>query len=1264
MLYRLAQLYALEGRRDRAAELAEHALRHAVRAGARVGAARIRSMLAGLLEQIGDRRRADELREQAIEEMRRLGDRRGTAELLLDGARPSESFTPITSASLREAEELAQEIGWVEGERRARQVVSAGRLGRSPLDVPLYDDSDQTAAVVSRTETDLSSASLSLPLVGREQELERLVEFLRASGGESALQLVGPRGSGRSRLVNEAMRQLEGRGMRFAIARPDPSGLGRPFHPLTVAVRELLGLDPIGRTDRLSDALDDIGLTGRDVPAIAELLGQEGPLWQLEPPVRRREILASLGRLLASVAEQSPLALVLEDVNLYDHPSQDAIRQLIEGARGRGRLRILVTNDPVLADMWPPALARIELGPLDPDAIDELLRALHDRELGNDQPSPDQLASACAGLPGHIHQLLRYVVEGGSAASAPSGLADLVAARIDHLPQAAKVLCQAIAVLGVQAPLAVVRALVHDPDDAQLRQALSILVARGLVFESADGGELYFASGLLRDVVYDATPAHVRRDLHELAARSLEQSGAEPSLLGHHFELCGALPQAARYMSQAGDDSVHELDDAGARRLYHRALSAARQLMLSDDEPVLQAQFVGIAVKLAEQLRVGGELGLARGLLDEVRMHCRDSRALQAQILRAAAHLWSAEGDHAAASGALREAIGMAIVTGQRDLICDLYLDMATAHLRESLAHEAISELQEGVNLVTGGEGGRATEGPISLWRMLYRLAQLYALEGRRDRAAELADHALRHAMRAGARLGMARIRSMLAGLLEQIGDRRRADELRDQAIDEMRRLGDRRGTAELLLDGARPSESFTPITSASLREAEELAQEIGWLEGERRARQVVTPPRRRRLTSFHRHRPSWRSRHASGRTGCPRRVRRLSACGTRADISGESLPGKRPDSPGRAWHHPCQVMASMQLPRSGSAAGAVLLSALFLSCSQPPATKPSTPSSAAAGAPAAGAPHASGGPSASAPIFRLPGRRPPHPPAGRGRGGAGPRSLLRPRGDRAAARPAAPGSVDLGARAGPDPRDADARRQGAAAALREGRHPRRRPHGAARARRRRQGDAGHRVQRGVQPAPGRPVPGEGGRPLVRVHAVRGHRRAARVPLLRRAVLQDPVGGRADRAEGRRGGLQHAGRRREAGRRAQAGELPAVAAAVELPGGDRGRRLRRRHPAAACRPTRCARGLYKFGASRPRGEAPSWTSRSSRAPSCWSCSSAGSAPSSRTRSSTTSRSPTSSTAPWRTPGSSRTASRSCSSIRRPRPRTRRCASRR
>jgi len=54
---------------------------------------------------------------------------------------------------------------------------------------------------------------------------------------------------------------------------------------------------------------------------------------------------------------------------------------------------------------------------------------------------------------------------------------------------------------------------------------------------------------------------------------------------------------------------------------------------------------------------------------DEVRMHWPDSRALQPQAAARATHLWSAEGDHSGAAGALREAIGLTIVTGQRDLI-------------------------------------------------------------------------------------------------------------------------------------------------------------------------------------------------------------------------------------------------------------------------------------------------------------------------------------------------------------------------------------------------------------------------------------------------------------------------------------------------------------------------------------------------------------------------------------------------------------------
>jgi hypothetical protein len=184
----------------------------------------------------------------------------------------------------------------------------------------------------------------------------------------------------------------------------------------------------------------------------------------------------------------------------------------------------------------------------------------------------------------------------------------------------------------------------------------------------------------------------------------------------------------------------------------------------------------------------------------------------------------------------LREAIGLAIVSGQRDLLCELYLDIATTHLRSGNVPSAASELAEGIDMVTTGEGPEAEDGPDSLWRLCYRLAQFHALENRRTDALRIGEHALRHAERVGAHAGSARVQSMLASQFEQLGDPKRAAELRRRAVEEMRRLGDRRATAELLLDNIRPTQTQTRLERDGLREARDLAEEIGWNEGVRRA--------------------------------------------------------------------------------------------------------------------------------------------------------------------------------------------------------------------------------------------------------------------------------------------------------------------------------------------------------------------------------------------------------------------------------------------
>ena len=700
-----------------------------------------------------------------------------------------------------------------------------------PVPVPVPVAEEDTRSVRREADGDLAGVSHWMPMVGRERELARLVGFLRGEVATSALQVVGRRGSGRARLVDAALDELSG--VRVLRARRDPTELVRPFFPVRELVRAALRLAPDdrGRLPRLPGLVDELGLSSRDVPGIAELLGAEGPLWQLEPVVRRREVLASVCRLFAALGARGPLVLVVEDVDRFDQPSQEVVQRLVEAGQGLASPRIVLTGGPELAGAWPDWVEQVELGPLEESDLVALLEELREGGLPDELLELRQLQELCGGDPAHVQHLVRYVVEGGAAATAPAGLADLVAARIDHLPHGAHRVCQAISVFGEEIPRRWLAALA-DSDEDLILQGMSVLVSRNLVREIGGGELVQFTSSLVRDVVYESIPVHVRRDLHAGAAQILADAGAAPALLGHHLELAGEPERAAPLLSQAADDAVHELDDAGARRLYQRALGAARRVMLEDDDPAKRAQFVAIAVKLAESLRLGGQLGLARGLLDEVEFQCSDSRALRVQHLRALAHLHGSEGDVDAALAALRDAIGMAIVTGQRDLLCDLYLDVVTTQLREAMVPAAARELEEGIDLVTAGEGSCAEDGPDSLWRLLHRLSQLYALDGRREKAVQMAGHALKHALKAGARAGAARIQSMMAGHLEQLGQSERAAEMRRRAVDEMRRLGDRRATAELLLEGARPTQTYEPIAPASLREAQQLAEEVGWTEG------------------------------------------------------------------------------------------------------------------------------------------------------------------------------------------------------------------------------------------------------------------------------------------------------------------------------------------------------------------------------------------------------------------------------------------------
>jgi tetratricopeptide (TPR) repeat protein len=657
----------------------------------------------------------------------------------------------------------------------------------------------------------------------------------RPLGKNSGLLVMGQEGVGRSAMLRHVYASLNSDGRVIYQIGPDPSGLAAPFYPIRSLLAAVLQLPPVSSENELRDAVLAHGLNERDIPGIAQLFGHPTSLLELEPPVRRREMVWSSLRALERAASQGPVTIVCEDIDRFDHPSLEILRRATE-ITDLQLPPLVMTANTAFGSQWPTAVPRLEINALEAKDLEEIRDRLD--KLGvKGLPSAQQLFETTRAVPGHVEHVVRYLLEGGKAEDTNISLPDLVAARLSMLSQSTRDVMQAAAILGIEPQLDLLRSML--PAET-LEPAMQDAEAHGLLGHDPSG-ELTFTSRLVRDIVYDATPADVRRSLHAAAAKAVATMSPDIALLGHHHDLAGHPKEAIRLLRRAGDISSEQLDDAGAGGFYYRALVAVRQTVQSgDDDGTAEGQFVALSVKLAEVLRTRGETALARGILAEAR-DWSSAPMLIASVDRASSAIALSEGDTEGAIQTLRRGVGRAISTGDMNLVCELYLDLATALLRTGDVETANRELIECIDLATLGEGFTAIDGPEPFWRILRAQAQMIDTAHDTYRALRLAEAALFHAQRVRSRLGAARVQQLLAQLCDKAGLGGKAERYRQQAINEMRTLGDRRATAELLLNDT-PSRSAVVIPK-QIGDAMALTKEIGWSEGHERAKRKSNPP-------------------------------------------------------------------------------------------------------------------------------------------------------------------------------------------------------------------------------------------------------------------------------------------------------------------------------------------------------------------------------------------------------------------------------------
>jgi DNA-binding CsgD family transcriptional regulator/tetratricopeptide (TPR) repeat protein len=522
---------------------------------------------------------------------------------------------------------------------------------------------------------------VQVALLEREAELAVIEAVIGAAPGAGQLLAIeGPPGIGKTSLVVETRARGQEAGMRVLGARG--SELERAFS--YGVVRQLF--EPLLAHLAAEDRADLLaGAAGLATPLFdpARLAAEPGTDASLAT-------LHGLYWLTANLASQRPLLLAVDDLHWCDLPSlrwlayllprmEELCLLLAVGLR-RGEpgedpgLLAQIVSDPLATVIRPAPLttnaaARLVRETVSPVADDAFCATCHEETGGNPLLLRELVhAIAAEGLAPtkvNVPRLRELEARAGSRA---------VSVRLSRLPREATSLAQAVAILGDDADLRHAATLA-GLDDRHADDASAALIRIDVLRPQPPLG---FVHPLVRTAVYE-TLTPVERDAgHALAARLLDDAGAEPERVGAHLllvrpagnaKVVATLREAARRAGSPGasensvaylrralaepppsDERAHVLLELGSAEALVSGDAAVEHLQEAHaliDNPVRRAE---TALLLGRQLF----LLLRAEESDEVFRHALDDlsaadaeleRRLEAGLITNAMHMPSALGD-------------------------------------------------------------------------------------------------------------------------------------------------------------------------------------------------------------------------------------------------------------------------------------------------------------------------------------------------------------------------------------------------------------------------------------------------------------------------------------------------------------------------------------------------------------------------------------------------------------------------------------------
>jgi class 3 adenylate cyclase/tetratricopeptide (TPR) repeat protein len=404
------------------------------------------------------------------------------------------------------------------------------------------------APSTSRTRFDVSAERGLTPFVGRERELELLIDgFERAKGSRGqAFSIVSEAGIGKSRLLYEFRKSVSSSDVIFLEGRCLSYSKGVAYHLVIDMLKANFEIKEGDEDSEIRDkvkrgleiiCLDEVS----SLPYLLELFSvknsgiDEIPM---SPEARKDRTMEVLRQIVLRGSEIRPLILAYEDLHWVDKSSEEVLKLFLECIPG-ARVLMIFTYRPEFVYTWGSKSYhnQINLNRLsNRESLSMVTDLLNTEEIDCDLE--ELILEKTEGVPFFIEEFIRSLndlkliektnnecrlTKNIQEVTIPSTIQDVIMARVDSLPEGAKDLLQTGSVIEREFSYELIKQTTGLPEQ-ELLSRLSISKDSELLYERGiyPQSTYIFKHALTQEVVYDSILINRRKRLHGEIGKAIE----------------------------------------------------------------------------------------------------------------------------------------------------------------------------------------------------------------------------------------------------------------------------------------------------------------------------------------------------------------------------------------------------------------------------------------------------------------------------------------------------------------------------------------------------------------------------------------------------------------------------------------------------------------------------------------------------------------------------------------------------------------------